>query len=65
MTSRLDSLREALAVSPQNIPLLFLFGQACLDELSFDEARTAFDRILQSEPAHAEAKLGIARSPLS
>jgi cytochrome c-type biogenesis protein CcmH/NrfG len=61
MTSRLDSLREALAVSPQNIPLLFLFGQACLDELSFDEARAAFDRILQSEPAHAEAKLGIAR----
>ncbi|HEY6840316.1 MAG TPA: AAA family ATPase [Chthoniobacterales bacterium] len=61
MTSRLDSLREALAVSPQNIPLLFLFGQACLDELSFDEARVAFNRILQSEPAHAEAKLGIAR----
>ena len=61
MTSRLDSLREALAVSPQNVPLLFLFGQACLDELSFDEARAAFDRILQLEPAHADAKLGIAR----
>src|ERR1700738_4223528 len=61
MTSRLDSLREALAVSPQNIPLLLLFGQACLDELSFEEARAAFDRILQSDPAHAEAKLGIAR----
>lgn len=61
MTSRLDSLREALSVSPQNIPLLLLFGQACLDELSFHEARGAFDRILQSDPAHAEAKLGIAR----
>ena len=61
MTSRLDSLREALAVSPQNIPLLLLFAYACSDELSFAEARAAFDRILQADPAHAEAKLGIAR----
>jgi transitional endoplasmic reticulum ATPase len=61
MISRLDSLREALAVSPQNVPLLLLFGQACLDELSFEEGRAAFDRILESQPAHAEAKLGIAR----
>ena len=61
MTSRLDSLREALAVSPHNIPLLLLFGYACSDELSFAEARAAFDRILQADSAHAEAKLGIAR----
>ncbi|MBV9104853.1 MAG: AAA family ATPase [Verrucomicrobia bacterium] len=61
MISRLESLREAVAVSPQNIPLLLLFAQACLDELCFEEARTAFDRILQSDPAHAKAKLGIAR----
>ena len=61
MSSRLDSLREALAVSPQNIPLLLLFGQVCSEELNFEEARAAFDRILQFEPAHAEAMLGIAR----
>jgi transitional endoplasmic reticulum ATPase len=61
MTSRLDSLREALAVSPQNIPLLLLFGRACSDELSFEEARGAFDRILQTDPGHVEAKLGIVR----
>jgi len=60
MTPRLDSLREALVLSPQNIPLLLLFGQTCLDELSFDEARAAFDRVLQHDPANAEAKLGIA-----
>ena len=60
MTPRLDSLREALALSPQNIPLLLLFGQTCLDELNFDEARAAFDRVLQYDPANAEAKLGIA-----
>jgi transitional endoplasmic reticulum ATPase len=61
MTSRLHSLREALAVSPHNVPLLLLFGQACLDELSFEEARAAYDRILRSDPGHDEAKLGIAR----
>ena len=60
MTPRLDSLREALVLSPQNIPLLLLFGQTCLDELNFDEARAAFDRVLQHDPANAEAKLGIA-----
>jgi transitional endoplasmic reticulum ATPase len=60
MTSRLDSLREALVLSPQNVPLLLLFGQTCLDELNFDEARAAFDRVLQYDPANAEAKLGIA-----
>jgi SpoVK/Ycf46/Vps4 family AAA+-type ATPase len=37
-----------------------LFGQTCLDELNFDEARAAFDRVLQYDPANAEAKLGIA-----
>ncbi|HEV3064466.1 MAG TPA: AAA family ATPase [Chthoniobacterales bacterium] len=60
MTPRLDSLREALVLSPQNVPLLLLFGQTCLDELNFDEARAAFDRVLQYDPANAEAKLGIA-----
>ena len=60
MTPRHDSLREALVLSPQNIPLLLLFGQTCLDELNFDEARAAFDRVLQYDPANAEAKLGIA-----
>src|SRR6202007_2079605 len=61
MNSRLDSLREALAVSPENIPLLLLFAQACSDELSLEEARAAFDRILKTDPANVEAKLGIAR----
>jgi SpoVK/Ycf46/Vps4 family AAA+-type ATPase len=60
--SRLDSLREALAVSPDNVPLLMLFGQACVDELNFEEARRAFEQILRVEPNHNEARLGIART---
>ncbi len=61
MSSRLDSLREALSVSPKNVPLLLLFGQACIDELSFDEAREAFDRVLENEPGNKRGKLGIAQ----
>ena len=63
MTPRLDSLRDAVALSPQNIPLLLIFGQTCLDELNFDEARAAFNRVLQNDPGNAEAKLGIACTP--
>jgi transitional endoplasmic reticulum ATPase len=59
--SKLQSLREALAVSPANVPLLMLYAQACIDELSFDEARRAYEHVLVQEPERVEAKLGIAQ----
>jgi len=59
--SKLQSLREALAVSPANVPLLMLYAQACIDELSFDEARRAYEQVLSLEPGRVEAKLGIAQ----
>src|SRR6201997_3225888 len=59
--SKLQSLREALAVSPANVPLLMLYAQACIDELSFDEARRAYEQALAREPERVEAKLGIAQ----
>jgi len=59
--SQLDSLRAAVTVSPQNVPLLLLFGQACLDEWSPDEGRQAFERVLAIEPASITARLGIAK----
>jgi transitional endoplasmic reticulum ATPase len=59
--SKLQSLREALAVSPANVPLLMLYAQACIDELSFDEARQAYEQVLSQEPERVEAKLGIAQ----
>ncbi len=60
--SKLDSLRAALAHSPDNVPLLILFGQAALEEFAADEARTAFERALTLDPPHAEAALGLARA---
>jgi transitional endoplasmic reticulum ATPase len=59
--SKLQSLREALAVSPANVPLLMLYAQACIDELSLDEARRAYEQVLAREPERVEAKLGIAQ----
>ena len=61
MTPRFRSLREAVALSPHNIPLLLLFAEACIDELRLSEARAAFDRVLLNSPDHIEAKLGVAR----
>ncbi len=59
--SKLDPLRQAVAVSPDNLPLLLLLAQSCLDEWSLDEARSVFERILRLDPARPEAKVGIAR----
>jgi SpoVK/Ycf46/Vps4 family AAA+-type ATPase len=59
--SKLDPLRQAVAVSPDNVPLLLLLAHACLDEWSLDEARSIFERILSIDPARPEARVGIAR----
>lgn len=59
--SQLEPLRAAVAVSPNNVPLLLLLAQACLDEWALDEGRETFERVLRIEPARAEAKLGIAK----
>ncbi|MCE9519214.1 MAG: tetratricopeptide repeat protein, partial [Verrucomicrobia bacterium] len=59
--SRLESLRDALAQSPDNVALLLLFGHACLDEIRLDEAHETFSRILTLDPDHLDAQLGLAR----
>jgi transitional endoplasmic reticulum ATPase len=59
--SKLDPLRQAVAYSPDNVPLLLLLAQACLDEWSLDEARSIFDRVLTLDPQRPEAKVGVAR----
>lgn len=57
----IESLKQALAVSPDNIPLLLMLGNAHMDEFQLGEAREAFDRVLAVEPSNAEAKTRIAR----
>ena len=60
--SQIDSLREAVRVSPDNVPLLVLLAEACLSELAIDEAVSAFQQALARDPKNAAAKLGLARS---
>ena len=59
--SKLEPLRAAVAVSPDNVPLLLLLASACMEEWSLEEGRETYERILRIEPNRAEAKLGIAK----
>ena len=59
--TNLNALREAIAESPDNVPLLLLHAHSCMEELSLGEARSGFEKVLRLRPDNAEAKLGIAR----
>ncbi len=59
--TNLNALREAIAESPDNVPLLLLHAHSCMEELSLGEARSGFEKVLRLLPDNAEAKLGIAR----
>jgi AAA+ superfamily predicted ATPase len=59
--SDLDSLREALRHSPDNVPLRLLFAQSCLEDFHFGEARESYEHVLRVEPGHEGANLGIVR----
>ncbi len=62
MSAHLDALRQAVAVSPDNLPLLLLLGDGCLDALLFDEARRHFQQALKQAPQNSSAQMGLARS---
>ncbi|MDF1826174.1 MAG: AAA family ATPase [Verrucomicrobiales bacterium] len=57
----IQSLKQALAVSPDNLPLILLLGQAYLDDFQFDEARVTFDRAMGVEPGNPTARTQIAQ----
>ncbi len=59
--SRLKSLQEALKYSPDNVPLLKLYGDVCLDEWSLAEGKEAFEHVLKLHPEDIDAKLGVAK----
>jgi len=57
----LDSLKAALAASPENIPLLGLVAKAHEDRFELRDALGYYERMVAIQPDHAEALLGIAR----
>jgi transitional endoplasmic reticulum ATPase len=60
--SQIDALRQAVKLSPDNLPLLLLFAETCLEEFHADEAVTAFQQVLAREADHRQARLGLARA---
>ncbi len=61
MSAPLDALRQAVAFSPDNVPLLVLLGEGCLDQFLIGEARQHFQRALGVNARHLGAQLGLAR----
>ena len=62
MSAHLDSLRQAVSFSPDNVPLLLLLGDGCLDHFLFEEAKHHFQKVLVHDPQNLAALLGMART---
>ena len=61
-TIALNSLRQALDESPENLPLRLVYARRCEDSLAFSEARAIYEGILEKLPQHPSAHLGVART---
>ncbi len=61
METNLDVLRQAASVSPDNVPLLLLLGEGCLQEFLLDEANQHFSQVLAHDPGNFAAHFGLAR----
>ncbi len=59
-SSDLNSLREALKLSPDNIPLLGLYASSCIDQWNLKEGQETFEKILKLQPDNIDAQIGIA-----
>lgn len=62
--SPLKAFQEALRQSPENIPLLLLYGRACLEELQMEDAVSAYEKAVELDSRHTDAQLGLARALL-
>ena len=57
----IQSLKESLSVSPNNLPLLLMLGDAYLEELEFDQARQIYESALEVDPGNPVARTQIAQ----
>lgn len=63
--SSLKAFQDALRHSPENLPLLLLYGRACLEELQMEDAVAAYEKAVELDPRHLDAQLGLARALLA
>jgi len=57
----IDSLRAAVAVSPDNIPLLQILAKALEDAFEINEAKDHYEKIIDLDPSQVHAQLGLIR----
>ena len=57
----IKALEQAVAVSPDNVPLVLLLADAYLSAFSLEEAQEHYERVLGLEPGNPSAKVGIAQ----
>lgn len=57
----IESLKQALAVSPDNVPLMLMLGDAYMEQFNMEEARSTFDRVLSLEPGNRVARMQVAQ----
>lgn len=62
MSDEIDALREALRVSPGNLPLRRHLAESLLRRGQVDEAVSEFKAALQLDPADPSARLGLGRA---
>ncbi|MBL7885400.1 MAG: AAA family ATPase [Flavobacterium sp.] len=55
----IDELKEALGISPNNIPLKMLLANSLVKFFRTEEAKEQFLEIIEMDPYHSEAKLGL------
>jgi transitional endoplasmic reticulum ATPase len=57
--SDLDALRQALAASPDNVPLNLLLAKSYVDDFQLDEARNQYEEAIALDPRNTDARLGL------
>jgi transitional endoplasmic reticulum ATPase len=62
MSTNLDGLRQAVSFSPDNVPLLLLLAEGCLDGFLLEEAKQSFQKALSHDGHNVDALLGVART---
>jgi transitional endoplasmic reticulum ATPase len=62
MESLIENLREALKLSPQNIPLRLTLAEALFSGKLFLDAETEYRKVLESQQENFQAKAGLAKT---
>ncbi|NOT74547.1 MAG: AAA family ATPase [Cyclobacteriaceae bacterium] len=57
----IENLREALRLSPDNLPLRMLLAENLLNEKLFEEAETEYKKALTADSGNAKARRGLAK----